>query len=231
MRSGRPTAPAGPGPSGRSAAGDGLGASARTRLLASLVIGTAAGIALSVVATLRVGLLVGWMAAAATFVAWMWLTIAHMDAESTRAHAGREDSGRALTDAAFLVAAVASLGAVALLLLGDASTVGGKPAQAAIGLASVVLAWATVHTMYTARYARLYYGGEVGGIDFNQTEPPRYTDFAYLSFTIGMTYQVSDTNLRTTEIRAAALGQGLLSYVFGTGFIATMINLVVGLSK
>jgi uncharacterized membrane protein len=71
----------------------------------------------------------------------------------------------------------------------------------------------------------------VGGIDFNQTEPPRYTDFAYLSFTIGMTYQVSDTNLRTTEIRAAALGQGLLSYVFGTGFIATMINLVVGLSR
>ncbi|HEX5332551.1 MAG TPA: DUF1345 domain-containing protein [Cellulomonas sp.] len=231
MRSGRPTAPSGSGSSGRSTGADGLGASARTRLVASLVVGLVAGFPLSVVATWRVGLLAGWMAAAATFVTWMWLTIARMDAESTRAHAVREDSGQALTDAAILVAAVASLGAVALLLLGDASIVGGKPAQAAISLVSVVLAWTIVHTMYTTRYARLYYGGVVGGVDFNGTEPPRYTDFAYLSFTIGMTYQVSDTNLRSTEIRAAALRQSLLSYVFGTGIIASMINLVVGLGK
>lgn len=231
MRSGRPTAPAGTGQTGQSATSDGLGVSAGTRLLASLVVGLAAAFTVSLVATWRVGLLAGWMASAACFVTWMWLTIARMDATSTRAHAGREDSGRALTDTAFLVAALASLGAVALLLLGDASIVGGKPAQAAISLASVVLAWTTVHTMYTTRYARMYYGGDVGGIDFNGTEPPRYTDFAYLAFTIGMTYQVSDTGLRSAEIRAAALRQGLLSYVFGTGIIAAMINLVVGLGK
>jgi len=203
--------------------------SAATRLLAALVVGLTAGFTLSVVATWRVGLLAGWMAAAATFVTWMWLTIARMDAASTRAHAGREDSGRAVTDTALLAAALASLGAVAVLLLGNASI--GKLAEAAISLASVVLAWTTVHTMYTTRYARMYYGGEVGGIDFNGTEPPRYTDFAYLAFTIGMTYQVSDTALRSTEIRAAALRQSLLSYVFGTGIIAAMINLVVGLRR
>ncbi|HZL03696.1 MAG TPA: DUF1345 domain-containing protein [Cellulomonas sp.] len=229
MRSGRPTAPAGTGLTGRSAAADGLGVSAATRLLAALVVGLTAGFTLSVVATWRVGLLAGWMAAAATFVTWMWLTIARMDAASTRAHAGREDSGRAVTDTALLAAALASLGAVAVLLLGNASI--GKLAEAAISLASVVLAWTTVHTMYTTRYARMYYGGEVGGIDFNGTEPPRYTDFAYLAFTIGMTYQVSDTALRSTEIRAAALRQSLLSYVFGTGIIAAMINLVVGLRR
>lgn len=212
-------------------AAHGLGASARPRLITALAVGLAVGFTLTAVATWRVGLLVGWMAAAAVFVTWMWLTIGRMDAEATQAHAGREDSGRAVTDAAILVAALASLGAVALLLLGDASAVGGKGAQAAISVLSVVLAWTTVHTMYTARYARLYYSGVVGGIDFNDTEPPRYTDFAYLAFTIGMTYQVSDTDLRTTEIRAAALRQGLLSFVFGTGIIASVINLVVGLGK
>ena len=231
MRSGHPTDPAGTGRAGRPTSPDEVGVSARTRLLTSLVVGLAVAVALTLLATWRVGLLAGWMAAAACFVTWMWLTIARMDAASTRAHAEREDSGRAFTDAAFLVAALASLGAVALLLLGDASIVGGKPAQAAISLVSVVLAWATLHTMWTTRYARLYYVGGDGGIDFNTTEPPRYSDFAYLAFTIGMTYQVSDTNLLTTEIRAAALRQSLLSYLFGTGIIAAMINLVVGLGK
>jgi uncharacterized membrane protein len=205
--------------------------SASTRLLTSFVVGLAAAWALTVAASWRVGLLVGWMAAAALFVTWMWLTIGGMDAEATRAHSGREDSTRAVTDAAFLTAAVASLGAVALLLLGGASIVGGRPTQAALSFASVVLAWATVHTMFTARYAQMYYSGEVGGIDFNTDEPPRYSDFAYLSFTVGMTYQVSDTNIRSAAIRRAVLRQGLLSFVFGTGIIATMINLVAGLSR
>lgn len=85
--------------------------------------------------------------------------------------------------------------------------------------------------MFTARYAQMYYSGEVGGIDFNTDEPPRYSDFAYLAFTVGMTYQVSDTNIRSATIRRAVLRQGLLSFVLGTGIIATMINLVAGLSR
>jgi uncharacterized membrane protein len=109
--------------------------------------------------------------------------------------------------------------------------VGGRPTQAALSFASVVLAWATVHTMFTARYARMYYADAPGGIDFNSDEAPRYSDFAYLAFTVRMTYQVSDTNITSAAIRAAALRQGLLSYVFGTGIIATMINLVAGLSR
>ncbi len=58
--------------------------------------------------------------------------------------------------------------------------------------------------MYTTCYARLYYTGEDGGIDFNEDEPPTYIDFAYLAFTIGMTFQVSDTDLKTKAIRASA---------------------------
>jgi len=103
--------------------------------------------------------------------------------------------------------------------------------EAGLSILAVALAWAAVHTVFTTRYARLYYCGSDGGIDFNQDDPPQYSDFAYLAFTIGMTFQVSDTDLKTKLIRATALRHMLLSYLFGAVIIATTINLVAGLSK
>jgi uncharacterized membrane protein len=102
---------------------------------------------------------------------------------------------------------------------------------AGLALASVAASWLLVHTLYTLRYARLYYSGPNGGVNFNQEAPPRYTDFAYLAFTLGMTYQVSDTDLQTHAVRATALRHGLLSYLYGSVILATMINLVAGLSS
>ena len=72
---------------------------------------------------------------------------------------------------------------------------------AAVGIGSVVAAWLIVHTVFALRYARLYYQEPTGGIDFNQDDGTRYVDFAYLAFTLGMTYQVSDTDLQTRSIR------------------------------
>jgi uncharacterized membrane protein len=95
----------------------------------------------------------------------------------------------------------------------------------------VVGAWLVVHTVYTTWYALLYYSHDRGGIDFNQGEPPAYADFAYLAFTLGMTYQVSDTDLQTRPIRATALRHALLSYLLGAVVLATVINLVAGLGS
>ncbi len=101
-----------------------------------------------------------------------------------------------------------------------------------VGIGSVVLSWAVVHTVFTLRYAKLYYAESDGtGIDFNQPGPPKYSDFAYLAFTIGMTFQVSDTDLQNTLIRATALRHSWLSYAFGAVIIATTINLIAGLAK
>ncbi|MEO7234131.1 MAG: DUF1345 domain-containing protein, partial [Lapillicoccus sp.] len=81
-------------------------------------------------------------------------------------------------------------------------------------------------------YAQLYYEGRPGGIDFNQDdELPDYRDFAYLAFTVGMTFQVSDTDLKTKAIRRTALHQALVSFPLGTVIIASSINLVSGLAK
>ena len=200
---------------------------------------TAAGIAGVVVAVVvgtavgwRYAAAAGWTLAAAVYTGWTWRVIAGMSAEDTAAHATRENPARALTDLITLTACVASLtGVVSLLAVG--SRVGG-PAEAlaaGLGIASVVGAWLVVHTIYITRYALLYYSDDPGGIDFNQPDPPAYVDFAYLAFTLGMTYQVSDTDLQTRPIRATALRHALLSYLLGAVVLATVINLVVGLGS
>jgi len=81
------------------------------------------------------------------------------------------------------------------------------------------------------RYARIYYADIPGGVDFNEAHPPQYSDFAYLAFTIGMTYQVSDTTLRNRVLRRTVLVHALISYVFGVVIVAAGINLIAGLAK
>jgi uncharacterized membrane protein len=94
---------------------------------------------------------------------------------------------------------------------------------------SVALSWAMVHTVFTLRYARTYYSKSQGGIDFNESDPPTYLDFAYLSLTIGMTFQVSDTNLTSKPIRRIALAHAAFSYLFGAVIVALVINVVASL--
>ncbi|MCW2723493.1 MAG: hypothetical protein JWN35_414 [Frankiales bacterium] len=205
------------------------GVGARARLAVSALVGLVVAAGVSQVTPWRYAVLFGWLAAGLVFVVWMWLSIWPMDAPTTARHAVREDPGRAAADTAVVVAAVVSLFAVGLMLTGGASGPGGKDGQAALSVVSVALAWTAVHTIFTTRYARLYYTGPDGGIDFNEDQPPCYPDFAYLAFTIGMTFQVSDTDLQTKAVRVTVLTHALLSYVFGVGVIATTINLVAGL--
>jgi uncharacterized membrane protein len=91
------------------------------------------------------------------------------------------------------------------------------------------LSWALVNTVFALKYARLYYAGGDGGIQFNQPEPPAYSDFAYLAFTVGMSYAVSETALASTEIRRVGLAHALLSYLFGTVVIAVAVSLLTNL--
>lgn len=171
----------------------------------------------------------GWIAAAAVFLIWTWLVIGHMGPVQTKEHARREDPIRPVADLILLLASVASLGGVAYLLVAGSSHGGSARIAAAVGVGSVAAAWVLIHTVFTLRYARLYYGGEPGGIDFVQADGPAYLDFAYVAFTVGMTYQLADTGVQTRELRSTVLRQALLSYLFGAVILAATINLVVGL--
>jgi uncharacterized membrane protein len=208
------------------------GASAMTRASAAAAAGVCAGALVSLPASWQLGMLAGWDVAAGVYLVWTWATVRHRDPAATARLALREDPGRAVTDALLLVASVASVLAIGLAIAaGRAAGPGARDLHAALAVASVALSWMVVQTVFTLHYARLYYSPPRGGIDFNQDAPPRFSDFAYLAFTVGMTFQVSDTSLRTSAFRAATLRQALLSYLLGAVILATTINLLAGLLR
>jgi uncharacterized membrane protein len=176
--------------------------------------------------------ILGWDVGAFVFELWTWLAVGRMDAAATRVHAAREDPSPRVSESLLLIANLASLAAVAYVVVDSTNARGAtRLFLGALALFSVAVSWLLVQTLFTLRYAVLYYSGTVGGIDFNSDAPPRYVDFAYVAFTLGMTYQVSDTDIQSSRIRAAMLRQALLSYLFGSVILATTINLVVGLSN
>ncbi|MEA2293544.1 MAG: hypothetical protein QOE86_1183 [Solirubrobacteraceae bacterium] len=197
------------------------------------LLGLVAGLPTALAAPWADGALVGWDVACAAYLIWVWSTIWPLGSDETARLAEYEDPTRATADLIVLSAAVASLVAVGFVLANAASQSGGPSTrEVGLGLASVALSWAIVHTIFTLRYARDYYYGEQdGGVDFNDSRRPRYSDFAYLAFTIGMTFQVSDTPLQDPTIRRDALRHALLSFLFGTGILATTVNLVASLTS
>jgi uncharacterized membrane protein len=197
------------------------------RVAVAMVFGTLVGVGTSFVSFWQAAALIGWDAAAAVFLLWVWLPLSRMTAHQVREHASREDPNVALADLVVLGACVAFLAAVGVALVKASGAHGGTKAfLIGIAMFSVALSWGQVHTVFTLRYARLYYSLPVGGIDFNHDDSPEYADFAYLAFTVGMTFQVSDTDLTSKTIRRVVLRQMLLSYLFGAVILGLAINVV-----
>jgi uncharacterized membrane protein len=200
------------------------------RLAVSLAVGVAAAVVTALMGNWRYALGVGWIATALVFDGWIWLATWHLSAGQTAAHATAEDPNRPISDVIMLGASVASLGALALVLVDAHNATGAaRGLLALLAVLSVAMSWISVHTIFALRYASLYYGTPVGGIDFNQEEQPDYRDFAYLALTLGMTYQVSDTSLQNSKIRGTALRHALLSYLFGAIILAAAVNLIANL--
>lgn len=202
--------------------------SAQPRLVLALAVGVAAGLASGALTEPAVGVLVAITLGAAAFVVAGWVVLWPMDAAQTRRNVTREELRPILDEVVVVALSLSGLGAiVSLLVLGHSKA---ASLAAAAALFGVFLSWAALHLMYSTRYAALYYrDGDAGGIDFNSDEPPAYRDFIYFSFNLGMTYQVSDTGVSDSRIRAVVLRHCLLSYVFGVVILATTINLVAGL--
>jgi uncharacterized membrane protein len=206
---------------------------ARRRVVASAIAGGAALAAtLAIGASWSVAALAAWDAAGLVFLLLVWSAVAGLDAAGTAHLAKAEDASPSEAEAVIVGAGVASLVAVGFTLVEAGRSAGATRALLiALAIGSVVLAWASVHTVYTLRYARLYYGDPVGGISFNGDARPSYLDFAYVAITIGMTSQVSDTSLTVPALRRAVLRHALLSYLFATVVVALTINIVASLLR
>ncbi len=177
------------------------------------------------------------------FFAWSiillsWARILLMDAKSSVPTARLQDSARLAIFVFVLIAAVASLVSVAMLI-GGAKGLDHKALaeHLSLAVATVVSSWFLVHTVFTLHYAHGYYSdgdgdGDqdvFGGLEFPNEKEPDFIDFAYFSFVIGMTCQVSDVQVSSQEMRRLALVHGLLSFLFNTVILALSINLASGL--
>ena len=202
---------------------------AQRRVALAVVLGAVAGAVTAFAGPWQLAVLVGFDAWAIAQVVWVIVKVLPLDAERTRAHSLTEDDSRTSASLAIVTAALACLGGVVLALIKARQVAGGgEVVLTIVAVASVVLAWLTVHLVFILRYADLYYNDDVGGIDFPGGEAPDYRDFAYLGFTVGMTYQVSDTNITSRDIRRTVIRHALISFLFGTVIIGVTINVMAG---
>ena len=196
------------------------------RVLACAALGVVVAGALVAFAPWEVTVLAGWIVAASAFAARTWMHIRSLSGEETAAVALREDSSRATAHVLVNGASVVSLVGVGVTLAEASGTSGGRRVVlSAAAVLTVAASWVLVQTVFTLRYAHTYYTPPIGGIDFNaDDEAPNYLDFAYLAFTIGMTFQVADTDLTTNRMRRLVRRHPLLAYLFGAVILAMTIN-------
>ena len=191
-----------------------------------------AGSLVAIAAPWQVSALAGWDIAAGLFLARTRRALWDLDPTETARVATGEDPSRAMTDVVLIIASLVCIVGVGFTLI-DAASSKGFATAALLGLAalSLISSWLVVHTVFMLRFARLYYSGDDGGISFNEDDPPAYPDFAYFAFTIGMTFQVSDTNIEDKAIRRTALHHALISYLFGAVLLAMTVNVGASLLR
>jgi len=200
------------------------------RLFVIVAIGLVAGIVVAFFAPWQLALMTGWDAAAAAYVASVWTIVYHGTPDVTNAFATTEDNSRVVASVLLLTAAVISLVGTGLdLVKANQATGAGRVALTFSGVLTVALSWGVVHTVFALRYAHEYYTPPIGGIDFKSDERPDYRDFAYVAFTVGMTFQVSDTDIQRRETRRTILRQALLAYLFGAVILAVVVNVIATL--
>ena len=144
-------------------------------------------------------------------------------AEAMRQHAKDNDANRAVLLAISTVVMLVVMITVTLELGGKS-----KPDTILI-VATLALAWLFANTIYALHYAHVYYlEGSKGGLDFPGEDDPDYSDFVYFAFTLGMTFQTSDTAIQTRRLRRIVTIHSFAAFVFNIGVLAFTINVLGG---
>jgi uncharacterized membrane protein len=203
------------------------------RLVSSAIVGASTLFLLSSDFTWQFRALAAWDMASAYLLGVSWFIIVRSDAEETKRRAAAEDPGRAVLSIIILVSSIVAVGAATVVARkAHQSHSDESAALVAASLLAVVCAWVLTHTVYTLRYARLFYqldeDGQ-GGLEFPGDEAPDDLDFAYFSFTLGMTFQTADVSISGRGIRRTALLHCLIAFVFNTLIVANVLNVLADL--
>lgn len=210
----------------------------QVRLYVSLIL------ALVVLLTTRtrmagfVSFLYTWIAFAASNLIFAWIIISNLHPKKVRSLASQEDFSTSIIFLFVISTAFFSLFTIVFLLQSiPGGLKHGLNIHIALAAVAVFCSWALIQTVFTLRYAHLYYAAwhtnanpeTSPGLDFPNCREPDYFDFAYFSFVIGMTFQVSDVQITSKKIRRLALLHGLLSFIYNTVIVALSINIISGI--
>jgi len=182
--------------------------------------------------------IIGWNSFSFFMLLINWIIFATTSSKQLGARAKAQDESRYATFIIVLFAVAVTFFGTLVLIQGTDDGLMGRALHIITSIASVALSWFLLHTIFTLRYAHLFYSGSLtgsekqpGGLDFPENKTPDYLDFAYFSFVIGMTFQVSDVSITSSLIRRLALLHGIISFIFNTVIVALMINIVAGIVK
>ena len=165
-----------------------------------------------------------------------WITFFNTDTATIRSQAKKQDDSRVIIFIIILVAtAISMLSIIQMLINGPAKNLN-NVMSLIIEVSCMTLSWCLVHTVFSIRYAHLYYSNHrdnpdahAGGLEFPKEEKPDFIDFAYYSFTLGMTFQVSDVSITSRKLRRLTLLHSVFSFAFNAAIIAFTVNVISGL--
>ena len=184
--------------------------------------------------------MVTWIGFALSSLAFSWVTILTIHPKDISVVASEQDSSQLAIFLLVIAAAFISLFAIILLLQTiPTGSKHGLSYHIILSAASVACSWLLIHTLFTLRYAHLYYRYKTvedaaekkfsGGLVFPKESQPDFLDFAYFAFILGMTFQVSDVQITSRHIRRMALLHGFLSFIYNTVIVALSINIISGI--
>lgn len=177
-----------------------------------------------------------WIVFSVSYITTSWIIFYTRPVADIEKLANKEDGSRIFVLISVLVASFASMFIVLLLMLSAGKSPEHGAGNIILSITGIITSWVMLHTIFTLHYAHLYYSKikenpTVSGLDFPEEKKPDYIDFAYFSFVIGMTFQVSDVQINSRIIRRTALAHGLLAFALNTFVVALTINLIAGLTK
>lgn len=193
------------------------------RIVALVCLGLVVAVIAGRQVTPMIGAVVGWDTLAVSYLAVIFWRLARVDAVALSCRAAEIDQGRRVLTGLFVAAAVASLGAIGVIVSGghDAFRIG-------LGGATILVSWTLMHTVFATHYAHRYFQAS-GGIDFPGDTAPRFSEFLYFAFTVGMTFQVSDVTTTSQAMRRLVLTHAVVAFAFNTVIIAITVGVAASL--
>jgi len=176
--------------------------------------------------TWQLSFLLGWILAAGSYLVLQSIVLVGADGPMTRERVSNVKLDRRSLMTLTIFLSILCTGIVGQLLTAvSKNPLGHSRLIVQLSVVAVLLAWFLLHTAFGVYYARSYYEakdihghpfkeGRRSGFRIPGTENPNYLDFLYISFTVALTYSMSDVDVENPVMRHTVLIHSLVSFFF-----------------